>query len=185
MLNNHDESSTGFLTLEYFSKIDPYKLISVPVNPNMTTVGIFEKMDNKEWLSFSHASKPVLNIAIGYRKNIAENLVFLCGFMTDINSRKGVDYKSYSDYDRLESLDLNVYHVSAGLRLNIGEHELVTGLNYGFGYEKGRTQFLNLSDPVEFNQEEGKTLQGTRQNNVTIMHNSISLYFGANLRFLN
>jgi len=185
MLNNHDKSSTGFLTLEYFSKIDPYKLISVPVNPNMTTVGIFEKMDNKEWLSSSHASKPVLNIAIGYRKNIAENLVFLCGFMTDINSRKGVDYKSYSDYNKLEALDLNVYHVSAGLRVNIKGHELVTGLNYGFGYEKGRTQFLNLSDPVEFNQEEGKALQGTRQNNMTIMHNSISLYFGANLRFLN
>ncbi len=104
---------------------------------------------------------------------------------TDINSRKGVDYKSYSDYNKLQALDLNVYHVSTGLRLNIRGHELVTGLNYGFGYEKGRTQFLNLSDPVEFNQEEGKALQGTRQHNVTIMHNSISLYFGANLRFMN
>jgi hypothetical protein len=185
MLNNHDESSSGFLTLEYFSRVDPYKMISVPVNPNMTTEQIFEQMDNKEWLSFSHASKPVLNIAIGYRKYIAENLVFLCGFKTDINSRKGVDYKSYSDYNKLQAVDLNVYHVSAGLRLNIRGHELVTGLNYGFGYEKGRTQFLNLSDPVEFNQEEGKALQGTRQHNVTIMHNSISLYFGANLRFLD
>ena len=185
MLNNHDESSTGFLTLEYFSKLDPYKMISVPVNPNMTTREIFEKMDNKEWLSFSHAAKPVFNIAIGYRKNIAENLVFLCGFKTDLNSRKGVDYKSYSGYNTIQALDLNVYHVSAGLRLNIKGHELVTGLNYGFGYEKGRTQFINLSDPVEFNLDEGKALQGTTQNNMTVTHNSISLYFGANLRFLD
>jgi hypothetical protein len=185
MLNNHDESSTGFLTFEYFSRINPYKMISVPVNPNMTTKEIFEKMDNQEWLSFAHAAKPVLNIAIGYRKKIAENLVFLCGFKTDLNSRKGVDYKSYSGYNTLQSLDLNVYRVSTGLRLNIRGHDLVTGLNYGFGYEKGRTQFVNLSDPVEFNSEEGRALQGTRQNNVTIMHNSISLYFGANLRLQN
>lgn len=185
MVNNHDESSTGFLTFEYFSKISPYKLISVPVNPNMTTEGIFEKMDNKEWLSYAHAAKPVLNIAIGYRKKIAENLVFLCGFKTDLNSRKGVDYKSYSGYNTLRALDLNSYHASAGLRLNIRGHDLVTGLNYGFGYEKGRTQFINLSDPVEYNPEEGRALQGTRQNNMTIMHNSISLYFGANLRLQN
>ncbi len=185
MLNNHDESSTGFLTFEYFSKVNPYKIISVPVNPNMTTEGIFEEMDNQEWLSYAHATKPVLNIAIGYRKKIAENLVFLCGFKTDINSRKGVDYKSYSDYHTLRALDLNVYRVSTGLRLNIRGHDLVTGLNYGFGYEKGRTQFVNLSDPVEYNPEEGRALQGTRQNNMTIMHNSISLYFGANLRLQN
>jgi hypothetical protein len=185
MLNNHDESSTGFLTFEYFSKVSPYKIISVPVNPNMTTEGIFEEMENQEWLSFAHAAKPVLNIAIGYRKKIAEKLVFLSGFKTDINSRKGVDYKSYSDYHTLPALDFNVYRVSAGLRLNIRGHDLVTGLNYGFGYEKGRTQLVNLSDPVEFNSEEGKALQGTRQNNMTIMHNSISLYFGINLRLGN
>jgi len=185
MLNNHDESSTGFLTFEYFSRINPYKMISVPVNPNMTTEGIFETMDNKEWLSYAHAAKPVMNIAIGYRKKIAENLVFLTGFKTDINSRKGVDYKSYSGYNTLKALDLNVYHLSAGLRLNIRGHELVTGLNYGFGHEKGRKQFLNLSDPVEYNPEESRALQGTRQNTMTVTHNSISLYFGANLRFLN
>lgn len=184
MLNNHDESSTGFLTLEYFSSINPYEILSAPVNTNMTTVEIFEKLDNKEWLSFAHAAKPVLNLAIGYRKNIAENLVFLCGFKTDLNSRKGVDYKSYSGYNTLQALDLNVYHVSGGLRLNIRGHELVTGLNYGFGHERGRPQFINLSDPVEFNQEEGRALQGTRQNNMIVTHNSISLYFGAKLSFM-
>jgi hypothetical protein len=184
MLNNHDESSTGFLTLEYFSRINPYKMISVPVNPYITTEEIFEKMENKDWLSFSHAAKPVFNIAIGYRKNIAENLVFLCGFKTDLNSRKGLDYKSYSGYNTLRALDLNVYHVSTGLRLNIRGHELVTGLNYGFGYEKGRTQLLNLSDPMQFNPEENSALQGTRQKNMSVMHNAISLYFGANLSFM-
>lgn len=184
MLNNHDESSTGFLTLEYFSGIGPYKMISAPINPYLTTEEIFKKMDNKEWLSYAYAAKPVFNIAIGYRKNIAENLVFLCGFKTDLNSRKGVDYKSYSGYNTMRGLDLNVYHVSGGLRLNIRGHELVTGLNYGFGYEKGRKQFVNLADPVEFNQVEGRALQGTRHNNATIIHNSISLYFGANLSFM-
>jgi len=76
-------------------------------------------------IPFTHVAKPVLNIAIGYRIKIAENIVFLCGFKTDINSRKGVDYKSYSDYNKLQALHLNVYHVTGGLRLNLGGHELI------------------------------------------------------------
>jgi hypothetical protein len=185
MMNNEDESTTGFLTLEYFSGINPYKIVSAPVNPNITTSKIFNSMSNKEWLSFAHAAKPVMNIAVGYRQKIAENLLFLTGFKTDLNYRKGVDYQSFADYNKMKALEINVFHVSTGLRLNIRGHELITGLNYGFGSERGRTQIINLSDPVEYNQEEGKALQGTRQNNMKVIHNSISLYFGANLSFMN
>jgi hypothetical protein len=185
VLNNDDESKSGFLTLEYFSKIDPYTIISAPVNPNITTEQIFNAMSNKEWLSFAHAAKPVLNVAVGYRQQIAENLLLLTGFKTDLNYRKGADYQSYEDFNKMQALEINLYYVSLGLRLNIRGNELITGLNYGFGYEHGRTQFINLSDPVEYNHEEGKALMGTRENNMNVIYNSISLYFGANLRFLN
>jgi hypothetical protein len=183
-LNNHDESTTGFLTLEYYAGISPYTMVSAPVNPNITTEQIFNSMGNKEWLSFAHAAKPVINIAIGYRQKIAENLLFLAGFKTDLNYRKGVDYQSFAGYNKMKALEINVFHVTGGLRLNIRGHELITGLNYGFGYEQGRTQFINLAEPVEYNPEEGKALQGTRQNNMNVIHNSISLYFGANFSFM-
>jgi hypothetical protein len=184
VLNNNDVTKSGFLTLEYFSKIDPYTIISAPVNPNITTEQIFNALSNKEWLSFAHAARPVLNIAVGYRQKIAENLLLLTGFKTDLNYRKGADYQSYEDYNRMKALEINLYYVTLGLRLNIRGNELITGLNYGFGYEQGRTQLINLSDPVEYNHEEGKALQGTRLNNMNVIYNSISLYFGANLSFM-
>ena len=184
VLSNDDESRSGFLTLEYFSGISGYTIVSAPVNPNMTTEQVFNSLDNKEWLSFAHAAKPVFNVAIGYRQKIADNLLLLSGFKTDLNYRKGADYQSYENYNKMQALELNLYYVSLGLRLNIRGNELITGLNYGFGYEQGRTQLVNLSDPVEYNHEEGKALMGTRQNNMEVIYNSISLYFGANLSFM-
>ena len=184
VLHNNDGSKSGFFTLEYFSRINPYTIVSAPVNPNITTEQIFNNMTNKEWLSFAHASKPVVNVAVGYRQKIADNLLLLTGFKTDLNYRKGADYQSYEDYNRMQALEINQYYVTLGLRLNIRGNELITGLNYGFGYEQGRTQLINLSDPVEFNHEEMKALQGTRLNNMNVIYNSISIYFGANLSFM-
>lgn len=184
VLNNDDASKSGFLTMEYFSRIKPYTIVSVPVNPDITTATIFNTISQKEWLSFAHAARPVFNIAVGYRQKIADNLLLLTGFKTDLNYRKGVDYQSYEDFNRMEALEINLYYVTLGLRLNIRGNELITGLNYGFGYDQGRAQLINLSDPVEYNHDEGKALMGTRQNNMNVSYNSISLYFGANLSFM-
>ena len=185
MFNTPDEKHTGFLTTEFFGWIDPYNIVSAPVNPFIASVETFESHSNlDDWLTFAHAAKPVLNVAIGYRQMIAENLLLMGGIKTDLNYRKGVDYKSYSHINKLKAVELNIFHVSAGLRLNIKNHELITGLNYAFGVEHGRTQFANFADPVEYNTIEGKALQGTRQNNMRVRYNSISLYLGANLSFL-
>ncbi len=185
MFNTPDEKHTGFLTTEFFGWIDPYNIVSAPVNPSIASVEPFESHSNPDdWLTFAHAAKPILNVAIGYRQMIAENLLLMGGIKTDLNYRKGVDYKSYSHINKMKALELNIFHVSAGLRLNIKNHELITGLNYAFGVEHGRTQFANFADPVEYNTIEGKALQGTRQNNMRVRYNSISLYLGANLSFL-
>jgi hypothetical protein len=181
MFNTLDEKHTGFLTTEFFGWIDPYNIVSAQVNPSIAP---FESPSNPDWLTFAHAAKPIMNLAIGYRQQIAENLLLMGGFKTDLNYRKGVDYKSYSHINKIKALELNIFHVSAGFRLNIKNHELITGLNYAFGVEHGRTQFANYADPVEYNTIEGKALQGTRQNNMRVRYNSISLYLGANLSFL-
>jgi len=56
-------------------------------------------------------------------------------------------------------------------------------LQYSFGLSKNQTQIINLTDPVEYNFEEQAALQGTRQNNMKSIHNSVSLYFGATFNF--
>ena len=184
MFNTPDKKHTGFLTTEFFGWIDPYNIVSAQVNPSIARFESLESPSNPDWLTFTHAAKPIVNVAIGYRQLIAENLLLMGGFKTDLNYRKGVDYKSYSHINKMKALELNIFHVSAGFRLNIKNHELITGLNYAFGVEHGRTQYANYADPVEYNTIEGKALQGTRQNNMRIRYNSISLYLGANLSFL-
>ncbi len=184
MLNNPDKSYTAFLTAEWNAWIDPYRMVSAPVNPNITTPDRFESMTNPEWLSYAHAAKPVTNVAIGYRHKIAENLLLMGGIKTNLNYRKGVDYKSFSNFNKMSSLEMNAFHLSGGLRLNIKDHELIAGLNYASGNQKGRSQIINLAEPVEYNTLEGKALQGTRQNTMQSRFHSLSLYFGANLSFI-
>jgi len=184
MLNSQDKSKTGFVTAEFFGWIDPYKIVSAPVHPFIGSSETFESLSDPDWLSFAHAAKPIINIGVGYRQKIAENLLLMGGIKTDLNYRKGADYKSYSHINKMQALELNVFHVSRGLRLNIRTHELIMGLNYAFGLEKGRTQFINFAEPVEYNTVEGMALQGTRHNNMRVRFNSLGLYFGANLSFM-
>lgn len=184
MLNSRDESKTAFLTTEFFGWLAPYSIVSAPVHPFIGSIETFRSFNDPNWLSWAHAARPVINVAIGYRQKIAENLLLMGGIKSNVNYRKGVDYKSYSHIHRLHALELNLFHISTGLRLNIKNHELITGLNYAFGIEQGRRQMANFADPVEYNPMEGKALQGTRQYNMRARFNSISLYLGANLSFM-
>ena len=105
------------------------------------------------------------------------------GIKTAVNDRKGVDYKSFSNFNKMSSLELNVFHLFTGIRLHIRDHELITGLHYAFGNERGRSRIINFAAPVEYNDQEGKAMQGTRQNTMQARFHSLSLYFGASLSF--
>ena len=59
----------------------------------------------------------------------------------------------------------------------------MTGLQYSVGRAKDQQQFANLTDPVEYNTMENKPLMGTPQNAMSILSNSLSLYFGATFNF--
>ena len=80
-------------------------------------------------------------------------------------------------------MHLDYYHLTGGISLKIRGQDLIAGLQYTIGREKNQTQFVNLSDPVEYNYIEKAPLQGTRQDNMTSLLNSLSLYFGATFNF--
>ena len=50
-------------------------------------------------------------------------------------------------------------------------------------FQNNVKQFVNLSDPVEFNPESKTALQGERLNTMQTELNSISIYFGATFNF--
>ena len=150
---------------------------------NLAIGTIFEDIDNNEWLTFINGANPVINVSVGYRWIINETLMILSGFRTDFSHKKNFDFNPYAEEKTIKNFVMDKYHLTSGLTLRFLGHDFITGLQYTLGYEKGQKQFVNLSDPVEFNYEELRALQGTRTNSMKTVLNAVSLYFGATINF--
>lgn len=172
-----------YTTVEYFGGMDIFRLIEADENQNIATTNVANTIAMNEWLTFLSGADPVLNAAIGYSWIISEDLWLMAGFRTDFNYIKNVSYHGFDAGKAIKTVGVNNYHFSGGLSWNVLGQDLMTGIQYTFGYEKGLKQIVNLADPVEFNYEEKKALQGTRQNGMRAMINSLSLYIGATFNF--
>lgn len=60
---------------------------------------------------------------------------------------------------------------------------IVLGIQYTWGRKNELYNLINFSDPVEYNPATNLALQGTRQNNMKISYNEISLFFGVTYGF--
>jgi len=181
--NFPEKSRTLYTTVEYFNGLDPYRMVKAEENPTLAAGTVYENIDFNEWLTFISGAKPVLNIAIGYRSQLKEHLMLMTGFRTDFNYRKGLNYHPFIEAREIKGLDIDIYHLSGGLALTILGQDLITGLQYSFGRRANQKQLVNLSDPLEYNESENAALQGNRQNNMSTLFNSLSLYFGATFNF--
>jgi len=178
-----DKKKALYTTVEYFAGLDPYRLVQANENPDLAAGSVFENLAFNEWLTFVSGARPVFNAAVGYRWFIKETLMLLTGFRTDFNYRKKLDFKPYAENKLIKGLDLDIYHITGGLSWRIKGQDLMTGLQYSIGGEKNQKQFVNMSDPVEYNTTEMVPLQGTRQYTMNTFFNSISIYFGATFNF--
>ncbi len=178
-----DKKKALYTTVEYFAGLDPYRLVQANENPDLAAGSVFENLAFNEWLTFVSGARPVFNAAVGYRWHIKEALMLLTGFRTDFNYQKKLDFKPYAENKLIKGLDLDIYHITGGLSWRIKGQDLMTGLQYSIGGEKNQKQFVNMSDPVEYNTTEMVPLQGTRQYTMNTFFNSISIYFGATFNF--
>jgi hypothetical protein len=178
-----DGRKTLFTTVEYFTGYEEYPFIEAGSDITEVSGGTPPVGLEGDWLSFMHAAKPVINAAIGYRLTLRNEVMMLGGFRTDFNYRD-VTENSYDARRSIQkALTLDVYHLTWGLRTNILGQDVMAGIQYSFGMKKGLKQYINLSDPVEYNQVEQAPLQGIRQDNMNAYHHSISLYLGATFNF--
>jgi hypothetical protein len=173
-----------FISAAYYAGLKPYKMIDVPVNPNITTEEQFNKLENKEWLSYAYGANPIVNLGIGFRWKLSHNFLLLTGLKTDFDYLQDFDYKEYENYKKFTKISQNVYYLSAGGRVNIKRVNLFAGLQYAHGNSKNKAQIINFAAPVEFNETEQAPLQGDRENNMDVNYNSITLLFGATLSFI-
>ena len=175
--------NTFYSTIEYFSGIEPYKMITAKVNTDITTGNIFDMIPNKDWLSYANGANQVVNIALAYKRKLNESFLLLGGIKTDFNNQIGLDYKDFEEYKTIYSVRYNLYHLTGGLLGTYRGSRFFAGLQYSLGVNRNLNQIINLSDPVEYNTEENGALQGNRQQNMDIIFNGISLFFGATISF--
>jgi hypothetical protein len=129
------------------------------------------------------SSKPITNLALGYRWLPKEDLMVLAGFRTDFSSHKKPVYKNELVSKEVKSFHPDRYHITGGLNLTVFGQDLMAGLQYTLGLENNEKQFINLSHPVEYNPDTYQALQGEIKINRSTVLNSISLYFGATINF--
>jgi hypothetical protein len=178
-----DRKRTLYSSMEYFSKTDPYRMVEAEESQDIGTGFESDEVLFTEWLTYVSGARPVLNVALGYSWKMKENLLLMGGFRTDFNYMKNLDYGQYSGYNNVQSINVNLYHISCGLSLKILGQDIITGLEYTVGRNKDQQQIANLSDPVEYNTIDKLPLQGIKTNDMISLYNSISLYFGASLNF--
>jgi len=178
-----DHKKAIYTTVEYFGGMDLFRIVQAEESPNIATTNVAGSIAMNEWLTFISGADPVLNVGVGYSWIISEDLWLMTGFRTDYNYIKNIDYEGFDAGKAIRSVGVNNYHFSGGLSWNVLGQDLMTGIQYTFGYDSDLQQIVNLSDPVEYNYDEKKALQGTRQNNMTAIINSFSLYIGATFNF--
>ena len=170
--------------MEYFHGIQPYKMISAPIKEDITSSIIYDELENKDWLSIANTAKPILNLAIGYKWELKENIMFLNGFRTDFNNISGADYKNLDNYNKINTNSINIYHYTSGFQFFfLKKYLIIMGGELSYGRKKNQRQLANFTDPVEYNPASNTILQGTIQNNMDIYYFGFNIYFGLSFKF--
>ena len=184
---NNSENRLYF-TAEYFSGISPYKMVDAPISENITSNIVYDQLKNKDWLSTVDVAKPVLNLAIGYKWVLTNELMFLSGFRTDFNNIKKADYEEYSNHNKVNTTDINIYHYTGGFQFHfLKKNVLVAGGELSFGYDKNQQQIANFTEPVEYTPSNSgsdpRILQGPLENKMDVYYFGFNIYISAVFKF--
>jgi hypothetical protein len=178
-----DKGRTFYTSVEFFSRVDPYRMVEAEESDEIGADDESGEIPSNEWLSYVNGNRSLLNAAFGYSWTLKKDLMLMGGFRTDFNYKKNLNYEEYSDYNKTQTINVNLYHLTCGLSANILGQDIITGVQYSIGHTKDQRQIANLSDPVEFIPEENLALQGIPIYEAKSWYNSISLYFGASFNF--
>jgi hypothetical protein len=145
------------------------------------TLGNLKFENTSEVMNYYASASQVLNIAIGLDQYINENLTINGGFKTDFNAFGTSDQKVLGSQDfepSVSTLTFNQYHFIVGPSFKVRRFGVVLGIQYTRGRNKDLYNLAFFTDPVEYNPETRQSLQGTRQQNMNLRYNEISIFFG-------
>jgi hypothetical protein len=160
--------TTTHLKLSYFSRVKPYQIIEAgpPENP----VSIYP--DDPAFYRMSMAHEPVLNVAVGLEQIVSDDISLIAGFSTDFNYMDNSQFDDLFPYYRNLSY-LDIYNLSTGINWFREKFNLILGLSFGYGYNYGHPQQINLRDPKDY-----LGLFGPIQHNTENNFLQVNLVFG-------
>jgi len=177
MYKNKENSSEYYVTLEYFAAINEY----LSIDPSKPTADISNT--GTHFSAYSFGNNAIFNIAIGYKKMLKEHLGFLAGFRTDFNPYIMGYNQNFMEKNSFEALNINLYHLTSGVKFNYKKSSFIVGLQYSIGYEPNQTEFINFSNPISYNPETDLALQGVRSDSMTYFYSSLGFYLGFSIVF--
>jgi hypothetical protein len=181
--NFPDRKRTLYSSVEFFTKTNPFRMVEAEESQDIGTGSESVEVLYSDWLTYVSGARPVFNVALGYSWTLKESLLLMGGFRTDFNYAKNLDYHEYTGYNKVETINVDLYHITCGLSWKILGQDIITGIEYTVGRNKDQQQIANLSDPVEYNTVDNLPLQGIKTNEMNSLYNSINVYFGASLNF--
>ena len=156
------------LKASYFSLVRPYQIIES--GPPEDAVIIYP--EDPAYFMMSMAHEPVLNFAVGLEQIISEEIGIIAGFSTDFNYMDNSQFDDIFPYYRNLSY-LDMYNLSTGINWFREKFNIIMGFSFGYGYNYGHPQQINLKDPKDY-----LGLFGPIQNNTENNYLQINLVFG-------
>jgi hypothetical protein len=141
-------------TGQYFAGIDPYSIVTPEVKQFLRPQALFPAQTTDKYLQVKTAAKPVFNVAIGMEKALSEKLIFAASFRTNFSAYDS-DMKNENGIKPYMAT-WDIYHVTTGITMNQGRHDLSIGLDTGFGSDNDYQQSVNLDSPLETNFLQGQ-----------------------------
>ena len=172
------KNNSVFFTTEYFFAIDRYAMLETADNKSL---GNLQFESTSEVMNFNASAGQVLNVAVGLDQYINENLTINGGFKTDFNAFGTSQQKVLGSQEiepSVSSLAFNKYHFILGPSFKVKRFGVVLGIQYTRGRNKNLYNLAFFTDPVEYNPETKQSLQGSRQQNMNLRYNEISIFFG-------
>jgi len=156
----------------YYSKIDKYSRVVAPENREVDGVDV-DFLD----LNVYDEGTVVVNVAVGTIYKIREGLSFMGGARTDFNFARKLPYPLKREFYARMSY-WNLYHLTGGVIWVTNKLNLTLGADYAIGYDKGRLQQVNLTDPTVEN-----LLFGELTNDTTTFLNQLYVVIGLSYKF--
>ena len=178
MYTSKSKKTKLYFSTEYFAAIDKYKII------DGTKSIEDENYIGTDFLTHYYKAKSIINFGFGYQHVFSKTVEGMLGFKTDFDANDEVEKViNNNSFENLNQNNLDLYHFTAGAKVNAKRGSFIFGVEYIVGYASNLTQYANFKDVTIENSGNLIALQGDINNNMSVLYNSFGLYLGFSFGF--